>query len=394
MSGIKTINDFSIKGKKLLVRVDINTSIINGKPQISDRIIAHGKTIKVLCSKGAAVVVLAHQGRPKQNDCISLEQHCKLLKRYAKIRFVKDTAGNDAVKAIKNLKKKEAILLENTRFLKEEHGFHFRNKFISNIAPLIDIFVLDAFSVSHRNDTSITGFSKRLPSCMGPVMEKEYENFNIIKEKTKKPFVICLGGLKIHDYFGVMDYYLKNKSVDKILTCGALGELVLIAKGKMLGKKQEFLDKLGLLSLLPKVKSILSKHQESIRSLVDIAVDNEGKRMDLPVWELPVRAMIYDIGGKTASNYSKEIMKAKTVFIKGTPGAYERKGFGLGTKKIFEAAARSNAFTVIGGGDSTSALRIFKIKESKFNYISLSGGALLKYLAGERLPGLEALSKK
>lgn len=390
----RTLGDFlPISGKKILVRADLNTSMIDGKPELSERIRAHAETIKKLCKQKAAVVVIAHQGRPGEKDFTSLEKHAKLMNKLVKISFAKDVIGKKAINAIYKLKPGQALLLDNVRLLKEEFEPFDENKFISTLAPFFDLFILDALSVAHRNEASVTGFAERLPSCMGPVMEKEVSNINKLVAKIEKPYSICLGGLKLNDYFGLMEYSLKKGLASKVLTCGAMGELFLMAKGKRLGEKEKFLKAKGLLALLPKAREMARKYSAKIEIPIDVAVDNNG-RLELPASQLPSKCMIYDIGSKTAYRYAEIIRKSASIFLKGTPGAYEKKGFDLGTKTILSAIASSKGFSLIGGGDSAAALDYFRIKRKDAGYISLSGGALLKYMAGEKLPGLGVLLKK
>lgn len=388
----RTMGDFSFSGKKVLLRVDLNSSIINGKVELSERIKAHAGTILELCKQRAMVIVLAHQGRPGGKDFISLKQHATMLNRFVKIKFVPDIMGKKAVNKIENMKPGDALLLENVRFIKEEFAQVKGNRFIKIIAPLCDMFMLDAFSIAHRDQASITGFTKVIPSCMGPVMERELNNINKLVKKIKKPYIICLGGLKFKDYFGFMESSLKG-SASKILASGALGQLFLMVKGVSLGETESFLLQLGLLKLLPKAKQILRKYRTKIEVPVDVAIEYGRKRLDIPVKQLPSKYMIYDIGRETANRYANIIEKSKTIFMKGPPGAYEKKGFGAGTKKLLSAVALSSGFSLLGGGDSTTALDYFKINKNKISYISLSGGAMLLYMAGEKLPGLEALQE-
>ncbi|GAF99347.1 unnamed protein product, partial [marine sediment metagenome] len=172
---IKTLDDFSFKNKRVLVRVDLNSPVVNKKIKLSERLTEHSKTLKELSGKKAKVVVLAHQGRPNEEDFLSLEQHAKLLNKYVKIKFVNDTLGKKAINAIKNLRSGEILLLENIRFLKEEFKPSKENKIVKTLEHLFDIFVNDAFSVSHRSQTSIVGF-KNLEKCAGRVMGQELKS--------------------------------------------------------------------------------------------------------------------------------------------------------------------------------------------------------------------------
>ena len=392
-TGYKTLKDFgSLKGKKILLRVDINSSIINGKPEAGERMSAHAQTIKWLCGEGASVVVLAHQGRPGEG-LLSLEKHAKLLNEMVKIGFVNDTIGDKAIGALRRLKPGEALMLENVRMLKEEFRPFEHNALISTLGPFFDLFVLDALSVAHRNEASVTGFAERLPHCMGPVMAREVDNIENVSVRTKKPFTVIFGGLKLDDYFGVFESMMKKGDVTKVLTSGAMGQLFIMARGSRLGVTEKFMEKKGLLKLLPEVKKIDRKYRKKIEVPIDVAVEAGGKRVDVEVKALPSNYDIYDIGPKTAELYAGIIKKSKTIFLKGVPGAYEKPGFGEGTRKVMAAIASSDGFSLIGGGESSTALDYFRINKKRIGYVSLSGGALLKLMAGDRLPGIEVMRK-
>lgn len=372
---MKSIKDLNLKDKKILLRVDLNSDVHKGRIIESDRIKAHAETIKFLLKKKARVVILAHQGSKGEKDFVSLKKHSKYLNKYVKVRFIKDIIGKKAIREIKNLKSGRALLLENVRFLKEEFKPG-KNKFVKNLAPCFDYYVNDAFSISHRNQTSIVSFPKILPSAIGLVMEKEIKNLEKLKSKLKGCLFI-LGGRKSRDVISLIN----NKN---IITTGKLSFLCLIAKGYNLGKENELLKK--DLPLIPKIK----KNLKNIKTPVDLAISERGRK-DISIEQFPKKYPILDIGKETIENYKKEIKKAKAIFFKGSPGMFENKGFELGTRELLKAIANSKAFSVIAGGQSSDALNMFKINKKRFGYISLSGGSLVKYLAGEKLVGLEAL---
>lgn len=374
----KTLDDLELNNKKILLRVDLNSGIYRGKVVESDRIKAHAKTIKELLRKEARVVILSHQGDLGKKDLISLKQHSKLLNKYVKVKFINEIIGKEAIKEIKNLNSGEALLLENVRFLKDEFKPSTKNKFVKTLVNEgFDYYINDAFSVSHRNQTSIVSFPKVLTSAIGRVMEEEIKNIEKLK---LKDCLFILGGKKSEDLI----LLLKNK---KILTGGKLSLLILIAKGYNLGKENKLMKK--ELYLIPKIK----KHLKTIKTPVDLAVNIHGKRKDLLLKNFPQKYPVWGIGEETIKLYKKEIKKAKAIFFKGSPGKFQHKEFELGTKEILRAIANSKAFSVIAGGQSLDAIKRFKINKNKFNYVSLSGGALVCYLAGKKLVGLEVLKK-
>lgn len=375
------LDKLNLKGKKVLLRIDINSAIFKRKVVESDKIKAHSKTIKELVKKNARVVILAHQGQPRERNFISLKQHAKILNKYVKIKFIDDVIGKKALNAIKKLKNKEVLLLENVRFLKEEFKPSTKNRFVKTFLDLgFDYYVNDAFSVSHRNHTSIVSFTKVFPFGIGGVMEEELKNIKKLKSKIKNSLFI-LGGKKTKDLIPL----LKNK---KILTGGYLSLLSIISKGYDLGKENKILKK--QFTLLPKIK----EYSKNLIDPVDLAININGKRKVLLLKDFPQNYPVWGIGDKTIELYKKEIQSLKqgqVIFFKGSMGRFQYKEFASGTREILKEISRSKAFSVISGGQSLDALKKFKIKKDKFGYVSLSGGALVSYIVGEKLPGLEVL---
>ena len=376
---IKSIKNINISGKRVLLRIDINSEIINGKVQNNPRFLEHSKTIKFLKGKKAKIIILAHQGNPGEKDFTSLRLHSKILNKYTKVNFIDNIIGKKAINSIRKLKNGEALLLENVRFLKEEFNLSSNNMFVNIISKEVDIFVQDAFSICHRNQTSIVLFPKVLPSYIGLVMENELKNIDKIKDKTKNALFI-LGGTKTKDLIPL----LKNK---RILSGGILSLLTLNVKGIKLGKEDELLKK--ELELINKIKPYLN----NIITPIDFAVKVNGKRKELSLNELPTKYQILDIGKETINYYKQEINKSSAIFFKGAVGNTEDKGFELGTRELLKIISKSKKFSLIAGGSSATTIDRFKINKKGFSYISLSGGALVHYLAGEKLPGLDALVK-
>ncbi len=386
-----TLDSRNFNKKKVLVRIDINSPIKNKKIQDVSRIKEHAITISELCRKGAAVVVLAHQGRPKEFDFISLSKHARILSRFVKrkVRFVSDVCGKKAIDKINKLKKGQILLLENVRFLPEEVNppKDFKTtQLVSNLSPLFDYFVMDAFSVAHRSAPSMQGFAKVLLVLAGRVMEKELTSLKKL-DKIKKPYVFILGGAKPDDLILLFE----NKKVDYFLIGGVLAEIFYIAKGIDIGVKKKFLRDHGYLKSI----GLLEPYLEDKRIIlpVDFAFEKTGRRTEMSVVYMPYKYPIYDIGEKTQEIFIDMIRKAKTVYIKGPLGMYEKKGFGKGSNVVFGAVAKSKAFSILGGGHTLSFIDK-SIGTKKFSYVSLAGGALLEYLAGKKLPGIEILKKK
>jgi phosphoglycerate kinase len=399
-----TLDDVDVKDKTVLIRVDINSPFDESTKKISDneRIREHAKTIKELADKQAKVVVLAHQGRKGDPDFIPLEQHAQLLSNHVgkKVEFLNDIIGESAQQKIKTLKPGEILLLDNVRFLDDETEEksakdHSNSQIVSKLAPLANIFVNDAFSASHRSHASIVGFAEVLPAYAGRIMEKELTS----EERALDPLglnIFVLGGAKPDDCLNIIEHMLSKRpeSIEKVLTCGTVGEIFLAAKGYDLGKPTlEFLEKKGFLKLLPQAKSLVEKYDLEIEVPVDVAFEKEGARKEAPIEKLPANSMLLDIGKRTVKNYVSMIKKSRTVVVKGPAGVYEKEGFEKGTKLLLKEIGGSKAFSLIGGGDTSLAMEKLGIDQTKFSYISLGGGALITYLSGKPMPGIEILKK-
>ncbi|MEM5877980.1 MAG: phosphoglycerate kinase [Candidatus Aenigmatarchaeota archaeon] len=396
----RSIDDFNFQNKTTIVRVDINLPYDENakKLEMSERLVEAAKTIKELSDKGAKVVVLAHQGRKGDPDFISLSEHSKMIEKQTgkKVIFSESIIGENVIKKIKSLKPGDIIVLENVRFLDDEDiekspEEHSKSSLVSSLSQLADVFVNDAFSASHRSHASIVGFSKKLPVVAGRLMQRELESLEKAMNP-EKPNCYILGGAKPDDCIKIMNYGLEKGFIDIVLTCGVLGELFLIAQGFELGNKTEsFLKEKKFFDLAESLENIFKKYNEKIFVPIDIAVDDNGKRKELSVDKLPTDKMIMDIGRETIKLYSDKIKNSKTIVVKGPAGIYEQKGFEKGTKEILNAVASSKAFTLIGGGDTTVAMDKLGIKKEKYSYISLAGGAMINYLSGKKLPGIEIL---
>ena len=372
---MKTLNDFDFNGKIVLLRTDLNSDVQNKKLLISERIKEAALTINELKKKKAKLVIIAHQGRKGEDDFISLKQHSEQLNKFSKVKFVEDIIGKKAEEAIKNLKDGEAILLENIRFLDEEKEDK-PNKLTEFFSRNCEIYVNDAFSVCHRAQASILLPRYIKKSCAGRILEREV---NALKKLKLKNTSYILGGAKPEDN-------IKLLGKNKVLSCGLFGQVCLINKGKELGFQNKFLEDKHILIKIDKNKL------KKVETPIDFAVEVNGKRVEKSLDRFPCdKCEIFDIGEKTQKHYLAEIKKAKAIYMKGPAGDCSKKEFSKGTFVILKAVADSKAFSVIGGGHLSDAIKASRINVNKFSHISLSGGALLSYIAGEKLPGLEVL---
>ena len=396
---IPVIEDFNINDKKVLLRVDINSPVDRktGKLLDDSRIKAHAETVKELLDRGNSIIIISHQGRPGDDDFISLEEHSKILSKYVgkEIHFIDDVIGPYAREKIKNLEKGEALMLENVRIVSEElieapPQQQVKTFLVRKLAPLVDFYVNDAFATAHRSQPSLVGFPLVKPSAAGRIMEKEVSALSKIFNKEDSPKIFVLGGSKVADTLKIIEHLSKNRVADRILTGGLVAELFAVAKGINLGKtNMQVLESKGLLSLVPRARKILLSGAP-----VEIPVDFTVEKQNGEIIEEPennVSGVIKDIGSTTIEIYSSFIKEAKIITLRGPMGIIEDERFRKGTKTLLKAAFESLGFVIIGGGHMVSMIE----KEIEINpnkvHVSTGGGALLLFLAGEALPALEAL---
>jgi phosphoglycerate kinase len=297
------------------------------------------------------------------------------------------------------MKPRDVLLLQNVRFLAEETldrspEEHATTILVQRLGSLADVFVNDAFSAAHRSHASLVGFTCTLPSVAGRNMERELCFDRQVFVNPERPLVYCLGGSKPDDILEVMKYVLEKGVVDDVLTCGVLGQLLLLARGVQLGEKTvNMLKERHYLDYVDDVKDLLSRFGAWIRVPVDLAYNDKGKRTEVRVENLPGPGIVADIGTNTITAYKSIIMKSKTVVTKGPAGVYEVPEFATGTKALLEAIGSSKAFSLVGGGHMLSAIRELGIDETSFSYVSLGGGALISYLSGKGLPAYDALKQ-
>lgn len=403
MAKYLTLDDIKVKDKVVLVRVDFNSPVDPQTHKILEdtRIRAHGETtIKELAEKGAKVVILAHQGRKGDPDFIPLKQHAEILGKILgrPVKHVDDVYGEKAKNEIKKLKSGEILVLENVRTFAgetkegtpEEHA---KTDFVRNLAPLSDFFVNDAFAAAHRAHVSIIGFTTVLPSAAGRIMERELKSLSKVLEKPEKPCIFILGGAKADDSLEISKYVLDNRIADYVLTGGVVGQVFLAAKGTDLGKpNMEFLKKQELMDLIPGIRELEKRYPEKIRFPKDVAVEVNKKRREIPADKLPTNYLMFDIGAGTVEDYGKIIRNARTIVVSGPMGVYENSEFSFGTKRILEEITNSKAYSLAGGGHTIGALQEFKLSD-KISYVSTAGGALIEFLMGKKLPGVNALEK-
>jgi phosphoglycerate kinase len=399
-----TFDDVDLKGKTVILRVDINSPIdpTSGDILGDTRIRTHLETIKEL--KNSRTVILAHQSRPGKSDFTTLEKHAKyisgLLKR--KVNYIDDLFSSRAQSAIKEMKNGDIVLLENTRLFSEEivlkdesiekqAGTHI----VQNLSSLADYYINDAFAAAHRSQTSLVGFTDVLPSLAGKVMDRELTAINKAIGSNQHPSIVILGGQKVDDSIDVAKNLLEKKAVDMILTTGVVANMFLKGKGYKLGKpsmeyiKSEFKN---CDELIENTKKIIKKYGKKILTPTDLAIKGDKKRVSISIDDLPCKNPIYDIGLDTIVTYTNHIKKAKIIIANGPAGVFEMEDFAMGTNEIFNAIANSKGYSIVGGGETTAVVNKLGIA-SKINHISTGGGACINLIAGKKMPVVEALKR-
>ncbi|MBP3524945.1 MAG: phosphoglycerate kinase [Opitutales bacterium] len=400
MSQIKTIKDVNLKGKKVFVRVDFNVPFDN-KGEISDdtRIVAALPTIKYLVDEGAMVVLTSHLGRPKSkaDTQFSLAPVAKALseKLGKPVAFVDDCIGPKVKEACAAMKPGDVVLLENSRFYPEEkkNDPEFAKKLAEDTGA--EAYVNDAFGTAHRAHATTAGVAAYLPvKVAGLLIEKELEFLGSKTENPDRPFTVILGGAKVSDKITVIDSLLDK--CDSMLIGGAMAYTFALAQGKKVGSSLVEADKVDLAkAALEKAKAKGVKFLLPVDNVVSNSIDFAGGT----VGELKVMEGIedgwsgVDIGPKTVELYKGEIAKSKTILWNGPMGIFEIKACAAGTFAIAEAVAKSDAVSIVGGGDSVKA-----VKKSGYakdvTFISTGGGASLEFLEGKELPGVAVLDRK
>lgn len=400
MKEFHTLDDFELKGKTVIYRPDINCPLHPDTLTIEDdnRIKQIMPTLKELIQHEAKVVILAHQGRKGDWDFCSLKEQAKALSHHLgkEVRYIDDLCGEMAIKAIKSLRPGEAILLQNVRELpfemdKKDMNGHGQSELVQKLSPLADLYVSDAFAAAHRSQCSLVGFQAVLPSAAGRLMEKELTALSHVFDQPRRPSVFVLGGAKFSESIKVIDRVLSKRIADMVILVGLSGNAFLKARGVDLGKvSEDVLMKEFTPENLVAAKKLLHDSGERILLPSDVAVEKEGKRMEVAVGELPQEHQILDIGSRSVDRFRKVIVNAGTVFMSGPAGVYEKEEFAVGTRGLMQAAVSSKAYTVIGGGHTVSAADKFGFYDG-FSYVSTGGGALETYLLGKPMPVVESL---
>ncbi|WP_410712619.1 phosphoglycerate kinase [Caldisphaera sp.] len=391
---IATLDDVDLTNKKVLARIDINSPIKNNEIMDTSRIRSHVKTIKELVELGSKLVIMSHQGRPGESDFISLRKHSEILSKMLgfNVEFISDITGPEARKRIATLEVGEVLVLENTRFLSEENiemPFEqlIETNFVRKLSPLFNYYIGDAFASSHRSQASIAGFPLVIPGVAGRVMEDEIKGLSKALHG-ERPRTFFIGGAKLNDAIKIIDHIVKSNKADYILTGGLVSLLILKAKGFNIGNAEKIInEKFG--HLIPEAKALLNYENIIVPDDFVSEINNEIEIVNAK----GIKGSAKDIGPETISKYSDILKNSKTIVMRGPAGVIEDERFKIGTIKIAEASLNSNAYVIFGGGHFISILDdLSPFLRKKIGYISTGGGAVVYFLSGERMPGIEALT--
>ena len=395
----QTVRDLDVKGKRVLVRVDFNVPIKDGKITNDNRIVSALPTINYLTEHGAKVILMSHLGKidhkdpekceagKKKNNMAPVAARLQELVS-GKVTFVPVTRGEELENAIAAMNEGDIVLMQNTRYEKGES----KNDpdLAAYWAGLGDLFVSDAFGSVHRAHASTVGIATHLPSACGFLVQKEIENLSAAIDNPKRPLVAILGGAKVSDKIAVIENLLNI--ADKVIVGGGMAHTFLKAQGKEIGTSlleedriemaKEFLAKGGDKLVLP-VDSVVANAFENATEVKTVSND-----------EIPAGFMGLDIGPKSVELFKKELQGAKTVVWNGPMGVFENPAYANGTIEVCKAISElPDAMTVIGGGDSAAAAIQLGFKD-KFTHISTGGGASLEYMEGKELPGIAIIQEK
>lgn len=382
----RTIRDLkNIKGKRILLRCDFNVPLDKYGDILDDnRIYAAIPTIKYLVEEGAKVIVCSHLGRPTGYDkYLSLfPVSVYLMKSFPnRVKFCSKVVGPEVDDAVGKMKDGEIVVLENLRFVKGEEENS--PEFVEQLARLADIYVDDAFGVTHRKHASNYGVALKLPNAIGLLIEKELNVFNKAFSSPSHPFVAIFGGAKVVDKLNLINNVIDI--ADTIIIGGGMAYTFLQAQGYNIG------DSIVSLDLIDDAQEILKKAKEKGINLL-LPVDHVALYKDkiVKTKNLERGMTAFDIGSKTTKLFTEEILKAKQIIWNGPVGKYEDNRFKKGTMKIAKAVAKSGAYSVVGGGDSVSAVKASGVAD-KINHLSTGGGASLKLMEGKTLPAVEVI---
>ena len=399
-----SFKDVNLEGKKVLIRVDINSNIDLEKMEIRDspRIRALVPALNEYF-KNSAVIILAHQSRPGSDDFTDLDIHAREIEKHLgrPVKFVKDIYGEAAIREIKALKLGEVLVLNNVRKFEGEMKNYKdfseaeNTEMVKTLFPLVDYVIVDAFGAAHRAHASIVGWPKMMA---GPITDKELDALKKIMQEPEKPMAMLIGGAKAIDKFKAMKYNFDNEKLDYALCSGLTAILIFEALGKNMGEPNHKIIAEDLEANKDMIIDTYEKYKDKIILPLDLIIDDNGNRKAIEINEAGTyNTTTGDIGEKTVGKFNEILMKCKTIIANGPPGIFEKDVFRKATNEVVDtmvaATKKNKALTIIGGGEMGAAASMAG-KADDISFISTAGGAMLEILSGKDLPMIRALREK
>tara|TARA_B000000441_G_scaffold127410_1_gene107186 strand:- start:457 stop:1758 length:1302 start_codon:yes stop_codon:yes gene_type:complete len=403
VTGVLSLDDVSLDGKVVLLRVDVNSPMNPENMEFLDdrRFTEFLPTLDDLSS--SKVVIISHQSRPGKLDFTSTEPHSKLLSRLTgrKVDFVPDVCGESAIKAIKSMENGDVLFLNNVRMLDEENSMKkasqqelAKSEIVRKLSSVADAYVTDAFATAHRSSPSLTGFTNEIPCIAGRLMKREINALRTAVYDPPRPYVAILGGIKCDDSLRVARNLIQNGSIDRIAMVGVVGNLMLWASGHDIGEgNREFIRKsLGEAfdETWQDSQKLVSEYQSLLFLPSDLAIEDGGTRKNIGLDDLPTNFPIYDIGIDTMMRLRPLLMEANCLLWNGPASYFEKSEFAYGTVEIMNMFTEATGVTIVGGGH-TSALFNQRGKADQVSHNSTGGGSVLTMLSGGVMPVFESL---
>ncbi|MEC7100595.1 MAG: phosphoglycerate kinase [Candidatus Thermoplasmatota archaeon] len=403
VTGVLSLDDVSLDGKVVLLRVDVNSPMNPENMEFLDdrRFTEFLPTLDDLSS--SKVVIISHQSRPGKLDFTSTEPHSKLLSRLTgrKVDFVPDVCGESAIKAIKSMENGDILFLNNVRMLDEENSMKkasqqelAKSEIVRKLSSVADAYVTDAFATAHRSSPSLTGFTNEIPCIAGRLMKREINALRTAVYDPPRPYVAILGGIKCDDSLRVARNLIQNDSIDRIAMVGVVGNLMLWASGHDIGEgNREFIRKsLGEAfdETWQDSQKLVSEYQSLLFLPSDLAIEDGGTRKNIGLDDLPTNFPIYDIGIDTMMRLRPLLMEANCLLWNGPASYFEKSEFAYGTVEIMNMFTEATGVTIVGGGH-TSALFNQRGKADQVSHNSTGGGSVLTMLSGGVMPVFESL---
>jgi phosphoglycerate kinase len=405
VNDVLTLDDVRLGGKVVLYRVDVNSPLEPSTGAFLDdsRLRAILPTLRYL--QNSKVVIIGHQSRPGKNDFTDMSQHADRISRLIgkKVKFIPDICGDKAIIAIQNLKIGEMLFLDNIRMHDDENSMKkaspettASSEIILKLAPLIDVYVTDAFAAAHRNSPSLTGFSEVVPCIAGRLMSKEIDNLQIAVNDPPRPYIAILGGTKCDDSLRVAKNLIDKEIIDTIPVVGVVGNMMLWASGIDIGEGNKSFIRNTLGDAFEETWEmavyLYENHSEYFLLPTDVAVEVNGNRVAMGVEDLPTKNPIYDIGIGTLMQIRPLMINAGCILWNGPASYFELPGFAFGTIEILNMCTESSAVTIVGGGH-TSALVSNRGVVDHVTHNSTGGGACLTMLSGGFMPVIDSLTR-